>query len=134
MGQGTGEHRELEQRRNGAGEGLGASVSMNGTGGRNKLGHWLPGTSGNPRGRPSKAAELAMLDAINSAFTPEEVTQHLKDAMKLAKEQNSARSIVAVLEFINDRTMGKPIQRVQREDGGLVDILEQLRSVDIKSE
>ena len=107
-------------------EGLSTSLSTNGTGGRDATGKWLPGVSGNPKGRPNKAEELKMLDAIRSTFTPEETTAHLRRAMQLAIEQNSARGIVAVLEFMHDRTIGKPVQRVIQEGGGINEILVEL--------
>lgn len=87
---------------------------------------WKPGQSGNPNGRPKKAQELAILDAITAAFTPEQITEHLHQAMQIALEKKSARGIVAVLEFMADRTIGKPIQRVEQTGGGLADVLAML--------
>lgn len=84
---------------------------------------WQPGQSGNPNGRPTKARELAILDAITNAFTPEEITSSLKEAMKIAKDKDSARGIVAVLEFMADRAVGKPVQRIETDSGGLASIL-----------
>lgn len=84
---------------------------------------WKPGQSGNPNGRPTKARELAILDAITNAFTPEEITTHLREAMKVAKDKDSARGIVAVLEFMADRAVGKPVQRIETDSGGLASIL-----------
>jgi hypothetical protein len=84
---------------------------------------WLPGQSGNPAGRPTKARELAILHAISNAFSPEQIDEHLNRAMEIAIAQNSARSIVAILEFQADRTIGKPVQRIETGDNGLQHIL-----------
>jgi hypothetical protein len=84
---------------------------------------WKPGQSGNPAGRPTKARELAILDAISNAFTPEQVTEHLRQAMDIAIAGKSPRSIVAVLEFMADRTAGKPTVRIEQSNDGLQGIL-----------
>jgi hypothetical protein len=89
---------------------------------RNGDGRFAKGHSGGP-GRPSKAKEIAMLEAIRSTFTPERVAQHLNDAMDIAVRTNSARGIVAVLEFAANYTMGKPVQRTQEVRQSIADIL-----------
>lgn len=106
-------------------EGVSAAVSTKLTG-RRSDGRWRKGTSGNPNGRPSKAQELAMLDAIKSTFPPELVREKLAKALELAEKQNSARGMVAVLEFAANYALGKPVQRVQQEQGGLASVLEEL--------
>jgi hypothetical protein len=89
---------------------------------RNGDGRFAKGHAGGP-GRPSKAKEIAMLEAIRSTFTPERVAQHLNDAMDIAVRTNSARGIVAVLEFAANYTMGKPVQRTQEVRQSIADIL-----------
>lgn len=93
---------------------------------RNSNGHWLPGASGNPKGRPTKAQELAVLNAITSTFTPEQVQEYLQKAMKLAEEQNSARAMIAILEFCANYTIGKPTQRFENASNGLDEIIAKL--------
>ena len=101
----------------GAKEGVNAQINPS-----KNVGLFTKGGPGGP-GRPSKAKELAMLDAINSAFTPEQVTAHLKTAMDIAVSTNSARGIVAVLEFMSDRLVGRPVQRTQEVRQSIADIL-----------
>lgn len=110
---------------NGGKDGVSASQSTEKTG-RDDSGRWLPGVSGNPRGRPGKAWEEANINAMASAFSPEEKQQFLRQAVQLAIAQQSPRGIVAVLSYIDDRVGGKPVQRVQQESGGLASVLEEL--------
>ena len=69
---------------------------------------------------------MTILDSIRSTFPPDVVAEHLRTAMRLATEQNSARGIVAVLEFAAGYTLGKPIQRIVTTEGGLADMAEEL--------
>ena len=95
--------------------------------GRDEAGRFLPGHAIPGPGRPPKAQELAVLDAIKTTFTPEMVQEYLKRAMQLAEEQKSARGMVAVLEFAAGYTLGKPIARVEQQPHGLAAIVEMLR-------
>lgn len=88
---------------------------------RDERGYFLPGHGVKSPGRPKRESELAMLNAITSTFTPDEVTKLLKDALDIAKEQKSARGMVAILEFIADRTLGKPTIRVEHGDTNAID-------------
>lgn len=78
---------------------------------KDSRGRWLPGVSGNPAGGRPKAQETAYLNAIKLAVPPEQVTEYLRKALDLAVKQNSARGIIAVLEFIRDTTLGTPVRR-----------------------
>ena len=106
-------------------DGVSADVSTKLTG-RGAAGRWLPGQSGNPKGRPTKAEELAILDAIKMTFSPDEMTSYLRRAMTIAEENESARGMVAVMEFVWDRVIGPPAKRVMIEQGGLSSVLEEL--------
>ena len=107
-------------------KGVSARESAKETGGRDSAGRFLPGVVNKSPGHPTKAQELAILDSIRSTFPPDVVAEHLRTAMRLATEQNSARGIVAVLEFAAGYTLGRPIQRVITTEGGLADMAEEL--------
>jgi hypothetical protein len=108
-------------------DGVSARVIAEETGGRDENGRFLPGHSlGKLGGRPRKAQELAILDSIRSTFPPDVVAEKLRKAMQLAEEQNSARGMVAVLEFAANYTLGKPVQRIQQESSGIVGIMAEL--------
>lgn len=112
-------------------EGLSAAANATETGDRDSSGRFLPGHSvGKLGGRPSKAQELAMLDAIRTSLPPEKVQEHINKALQLAVSQNSARGIIAVLEFAAGYSLGKPTQRIINEQGGLSDVLAELQDSD----
>lgn len=106
-------------------DGVSVPVNPNLNGGRDEKGRFTKGNPGGP-GRPKRAEEIALLDAISTTFPPELVQQTLQDALRLAKEQNSARGMIAVLEFAANYALGKPVQRTQEVQGGLSSILEEL--------
>ena len=87
---------------------------------------WQPGQSGNPKGRPTKAQELALVDSIRSTFTPDEIQNILTEALMIAKANKSTRGMLAVAEFAMNYTVGKPVQRIQQSEGGLSAVLEEL--------
>ena len=87
---------------------------------------WQPGQSGNPKGRPTKAQELALVDSIRSTFTPDEIQNILTEALAIAKANKSTRGLLAVVEFAMNYTVGKPLQRIQQSEGGLSSVLEVL--------
>lgn len=95
---------------------------------RNDLGQWKPGTSGNPKGRPSRQHELETLESIRASFPPERVTAILEDALRIAEETNSARGMLAVVTEILDRTQGKSVARVAQPSNGLQEILDMLNA------
>lgn len=92
----------------------------------------MPGNrAGVGHGRPPKERERAILDAIANAFAPEEITLALREALKIAWEQKSARGMVSVLEVAAHYGVGKPVQRADLVgDDELTSILAQLRGSD----
>lgn len=86
-----------------------------------------PGNPGGP-GRPKKSEqETATLLAIKAAFTPAELTDYLRDALAIAKAQQSARGMIAVLEFVANYVIGKPIQRIETQSSGLMEVIAMLQ-------
>jgi hypothetical protein len=69
-------------------------------------GHHLPGP-----GRPTRQHEIETLDAIKASFPPERIVAMLERAYEIAESQGSARAIVAVVENVLDRTVGRPVAR-----------------------
>ncbi|CAN5441794.1 hypothetical protein BH10CHL1_BH10CHL1_17980 [soil metagenome] len=97
-------------------------------------GRFKKGNPGGP-GRPKKAAELAMLNAIKSTFTDEQIKGYLKQAMETAVEQKSSRGMIAVLEYIADRTLGKPVQQITTgETDAMREALDELARQDEEAE
>ena len=78
-----------------------------------KKGEWKGGP-----GRPKKAQAEAMLDAINAAMPPDKVRSIMAKALSLAEEQNSARSLLKVLEFAAGYLIGTPVQRSEDASDG----------------
>ena len=87
---------------------------------RDKSGKFLPGNSGGP-GRPKREHETAVLDALRGSFPPERLIAVLEDALQIAQSQNSARGMLAVVEFIAGYALGKPIARVEKSDTNAID-------------
>lgn len=115
-------------------EGLSVRAIANETGRlRDANGRFVPGVVNPSPGRPKKAQEKAILDKIRGTFPPEKVEEYLKTAMKIAEDQNSARGMLAVLEFAASYTLGKPVQRIETNDGGLADMAIEL-GIDITEE
>jgi hypothetical protein len=93
-------------------------------------GRFGKGNSGGP-GRPKKEVELAMLEAINTTFTREEIQDFIRQAMQVAIDTKSARGMVSVLDFVTDRTLGKAVQQVTvTENDAMLEALETLRQQD----
>lgn len=59
-----------------------------------------------------RAARAELLRGIREALTPEEVQQWIKTALKLALEKKTPHTIVEILRFVVEYTIGKPIQAV----------------------
>lgn len=98
--------------------------------GRTEDGRFAKGNTGGP-GRPKKEMELALLDAINSTYSREEIQAYIRQAMDTAVETKSARGMMAVLDFITDRTLGKATQQiVVTENDAMSEALEALRIQD----
>ena len=84
------------------------------------------GNPGGP-GRPTKAKELQVLDAIKADWPPERVAEALNQAMTFATETRSWRGILAVCELAMAYTIGRPQQKVQVSDGNLEQLLAYLQ-------
>lgn len=78
---------------------------------RDERGRLLPGHSLPSPGRPPKAREQQMLDAITSAVGPDELKELIREAISIARSTQSARGLLAIAEFVADRSLGKPVAR-----------------------
>ena len=87
---------------------------------------WQPGQSGNPAGRKPKAVERAYLDAVKEGLPPDEVASLIREALDLARRQNSWRGMAEVLQLALAYGAGKPVNRVQTSDGNLAALLDAL--------
>ncbi len=81
---------------------------------RDERGRLLPGNTGNPNGRPKRETEQSILDAIRRALPPEVIEAKIKRALEIAEETNSARGMIAVLEFAAAYSLGRPTVRVEQ--------------------
>ena len=89
--------------------------------GRTKLGRFKPGVSGNPKGKPKSDP---LVREILRANSPEA-------ALKLVELLNSEKEqirFMAAQEILN-RTEGKPMQAVNMEVNGNMDVRSQIRAV-----
>ncbi len=59
-------------------------------------------------GRPPRAKEQEMLDAIRDTFSADELQSVLREALAIARQTQSARGLLAVVEFCADRALGRP--------------------------
>ena len=84
---------------------------MDTTNQRNDNGQFVPGHNGGP-GRPKKAQEMAMLDAIKADWPPERVAEALNQAMQMALETRSWRGILSTAELVLSYGIGKPTQKI----------------------
>ncbi len=73
---------------------------------RGEKGHFLPGQSPNPGGRPKKSQEEAEALEMIRVATPEAVAILLK--LLKAEKGVSALTKVKIIEMMLDRTFGKP--------------------------
>jgi len=88
-------------------------------------GQFLPGNPGSP-GRKPKAVERAYLDAVKEGLPPDEVASLIREALDLARRQNSWRGMAEVLQLALAYGAGKPVNRVQTSDGNLAALLDAL--------
>ena len=88
-------------------------------------GQFLPGNPGSP-GRKPKAVERAYLDAVKEGLPPSEVAALIREALDLARRQNSWRGMAEVLQLALAYGAGKPVNRVQTSDGNLAALLDAL--------
>ena len=89
--------------------------------GRTKLGRFKPGVSGNPKGKPKSDP---LVREILRANSPEAA---LKLVELLSSEKEQIR-FMAAQEILN-RTEGKPMQAVNMEVSGNMDVRSQIRAV-----
>ena len=89
--------------------------------GRTKLGRFKPGVSGNPKGKPKSDP---LVREILRANSPEAA---LKLVELLSSDKEQIR-FMAAQEILN-RTEGKPMQAVNMEVSGNMDVRSQIRAV-----
>ena len=89
--------------------------------GRTKLGRFKPGVSGNPKGKPKSDP---LVREILRANSPEAA---LKLVELLSSDKEEIR-FMAAQEILN-RTEGKPMQAVNMEVSGNMDVRSQIRAV-----
>ena len=87
-------------------------------------GRFAPGNA--TGGRKPKAIERAYLDAVKEGLPPSEVASLIREALDLARRQNSWRGMAEVLQLALAYGAGKPVNRVQTSDGNLTALLEAL--------
>ena len=89
--------------------------------GRTKLGRFKPGVSGNPKGKPKSDPLVREILRANSA----EAALKLVELLNSEKEQTR---LMAAQEILN-RTEGKPMQAVNMEVSGELDMRSQIRAI-----
>lgn len=87
-------------------------------------GRFAPGNA--TGGRKPKAVERAYLDAVKEGLPPDEVASLIREALELARRQNSWRGMAEVLQLALAYGAGKPVNRVQTSDGNLAALLDAL--------
>ncbi len=80
---------------------------------RNDKGQFIKGTSGNPAGRPSLAAEAPVREGIKAAVSAEKVAQVL-DRLHSEALHGDVRAAQLFLEY----ALGKPQQHLDLTSGG----------------
>jgi hypothetical protein len=90
---------------------------------KDNKGRWMPGQSGNPKGRPTKAAELALLKEVLEAVGGE---GRITDVLNKLLNHKSWRAQEAGLKIVLGYGLGNPIKRIQQVDGGLSTVLDEL--------
>jgi hypothetical protein len=75
-------------------------------------------------GRPKMVDNRAYVEALKLDFPPEEISRLVKEAIQIAIDTNSWRGVIAAAEFAHDRSIGKPVKRVESTgDTSLADLL-----------
>jgi hypothetical protein len=82
---------------------------------RNELGYFLPGTSGNPSGRPKGASEIREL-------ARQYVPAALVRISELVRSQDERVALAAAQEILN-RVFGKALQSIESVEGNDTQIL-----------
>lgn len=103
-------------------DGVSVPVNAEKIGDRDSSGRFIPGHS-IKGGRPSKARELAALDAVMNSVSPDKIAEVIA---ALLNHPTSWRAQQAGLELHLAYTLGKPVQRIQQSEGGLATILDEL--------
>lgn len=92
-------------------------------------GQFADNNRANAVGRPSKVREKEILEAINNAMPPERVTELVEEMIDIARTQKSWRGIAAALTFCANYQLGKPVQRIARDNENVLEeLLERLRT------
>lgn len=63
-------------------------------------------------GRPRKSDSMVILKAVTeNAYTPDELTEMLKETYALAKRQGETKIMLQTLQLVLNYAIGKPVQR-----------------------
>lgn len=91
---------------------------------RDNKGKFLPGVSGNPRGRATKSRELKYVEQLQKRLTPEVYRDILDVLIRGAK-----RGDTKMIQILLDYAIGKPVQRTEISgmDGEPVGIIWDIR-------
>jgi hypothetical protein len=104
-------------------EGRGSAKTKTSASGGKTPAMFTPGGPGGP-GRPKMVDNRAYVEALKLDFPPEEISRLVKEAIQIAIDTNSWRGVIAAAEFAHDRSIGKPVKRVESTgDTSLADLL-----------
>lgn len=101
-----------------ANDGVSVAVSK-----QNNSGWYAGMPSPNPKGRPTKAAELALLKEVLEAVGGE---GRITDVLNGLLGHKSWRAQEAGLKIVLGYGLGNPIKRIQQMEGGLSTVLDEL--------
>lgn len=116
-----GESAGVQERREGEGVLVYTSAQISGL--RDERGRFLKGVVNPSPGRPHRAHEQEIINSLRAWMTGDELVEKLKRAMELAEGSKSARGMLAVVEVVLDRLMGKPAVTVNAGESGLEAVL-----------
>ena len=75
-------------------------------------GQFVKGNTYTPRHRKGRKTDnYELLRAIEAAYTPEQITELVREAVDMAREAGDWKGVYTVFSFIMAYTVGKPVQR-----------------------